>query len=274
MPVPFPPGKSGNPSGSLYGSRHFTARMLDVLAENEAAEVFRVIVDAAKAGDMAAAKIFADRVWPVRKGRPIRFDLPEDLAMVESLQAVVRAMAEAKISPEEAQAACVTILAQGRAATTQEVAAKPERPRVVLYLPANGREASATPVEAAPPNGSGNGSTTPESPVDAAPANGMTPVELMLPPPEDDSTDEDKGEIQDTRTPVYEHHGPTLESVTEPAQEPVETTDATTPVKGAAEIAPEQPAAEIEAVAEPPATSRVSRSISDRDRRRWAALAS
>jgi hypothetical protein len=189
--------------------------MLDQLAENEAAEVFRVIVDAAKAGDMAAAKIFADRVWPIRKGRPIRFDLPENLAMVESLQAVVRAMAEATISPEEAQAACVTILAQGRAVAAKETAVEPERPRVVLYLPANGREfgESLKNIEPCPPPPDGNKHAEPVA---------EPPPSIHLVPPVEDKDDDD--EEPDPGTPVYEHHGPTLEGVAESAQEPVDTT--------------------------------------------------
>ena len=70
-------------------------------------------------------------------------------------------------------------------------------------------------------------------------------------------------EIQGTGTPVYEHHGPTLDGIAEPAPEPVDAADATTAAL-AAEPAPEPPAAEIEAVAEPSAP--VSRSISEWDR--------
>ena len=31
----------------------------------------------AKGGDMAAARIILDRVWPARKSRPVALDLPE-----------------------------------------------------------------------------------------------------------------------------------------------------------------------------------------------------
>jgi len=63
--APFPTGVSGNPAGSSYGSRHRAARLLDTLAENEAATLFRLIMDA------ALAVATRNDVRPDAQSRPI-----------------------------------------------------------------------------------------------------------------------------------------------------------------------------------------------------------
>jgi hypothetical protein len=44
--------------------------------QDDAKEIIKVVVDAAKGGDMAAARLILERIAPVRKGRPVYLDLP------------------------------------------------------------------------------------------------------------------------------------------------------------------------------------------------------
>ena len=45
--------------------------LLDKLAEADGEEILRKILDDAKAGDANARKLILDRIWPIRKGRPV-----------------------------------------------------------------------------------------------------------------------------------------------------------------------------------------------------------
>lgn len=145
--IPYQPGQSGNPKGSPFGSRQRTARLLDTLAEDEAVELFRTCLTAAHGGDVMAMRIVLDRIWPVRKGRPLPLNFPVDLDPLASLHVITRGMAMGEISPEEAQAAAMTVLAQDRLKHPPE----PDKPsRIALYLPHNGREAGKVVLEEPP----------------------------------------------------------------------------------------------------------------------------
>jgi tellurite resistance protein len=71
------------------------------------ASQFKNVVEAAKNGDASAMRLSVERLIPVRKGRPVKFDLPAietpaDIA--NALGAVAVAMAEGEIIPDEANA--------------------------------------------------------------------------------------------------------------------------------------------------------------------------
>lgn len=120
-------------------SRQRTARLLDTLAEGEAENLFRLALTAAHAGDTLAPRIVLDRIWPIRKGRPIRLDFPADLDPLGSLGVILRGMAAGDISPEGAQAAAVTVLAQDRLRQAHARDPRDLDPKRVLILPDNGR---------------------------------------------------------------------------------------------------------------------------------------
>ena len=76
------------------------------------------VVAAAKGGDMAAAKIILDRLWPAPKGRARGADLPpvEDArGLVAAMAQLVAAMADAEITPDEARV-IAAVLSEQRAA--------------------------------------------------------------------------------------------------------------------------------------------------------------
>ena len=124
---PWPKGVSGNPKGPGTGSRNRASLLLDRMAEGEAEAVLASVLGAAKHGDMTAAKLLLDRIWPARKGRPVQFDLPEmrtpaDLAT--ALGVVGQSVAAGDISPEEGAAVAAILEAQRRAIETAQLEAR------------------------------------------------------------------------------------------------------------------------------------------------------
>src|SRR5437868_588363 len=68
-------GQSGNPAGMPKGTRHRATMLAEKLMEDDAEDIVRAVVSAAKAGDPTAMRLCVERLVPVRKGRPISFDL-------------------------------------------------------------------------------------------------------------------------------------------------------------------------------------------------------
>ena len=90
----------------------------------DADDVVRAVIDKAKAGDMTAAKIILDRIAPVRKGSPVRFDLPkvktaQDVAA--AVAALIRDMAAGELTPDEAATIAGVIEIRRRAIETVEI---------------------------------------------------------------------------------------------------------------------------------------------------------
>lgn len=111
-------GQSGNPAGRTKGSRHPALVALDTVGQDAAVGILQSVITAALAGDMRAAGILLDRIWPARKGRPVHLDLPAiktgaDLA--QALSAVVAAVAAGQLTPEEASGVSAVLEAQRRA---------------------------------------------------------------------------------------------------------------------------------------------------------------
>jgi hypothetical protein len=67
----FKSGVSGNPSGRPKGAYSKTTRIVQNLLAEEAEEVARVVLDAAKGGDLTAAKLVLDKLVPPAKDAPI-----------------------------------------------------------------------------------------------------------------------------------------------------------------------------------------------------------
>lgn len=98
---PFQPGNPGKPRGA----RNKATLAVEALLEGEAEAIGRRVVELALSGDSTALRLCLERIAPVRKGRPVRLDLPRiattaDLAEAQAV--VLAAMAGGEISPEEA----------------------------------------------------------------------------------------------------------------------------------------------------------------------------
>jgi hypothetical protein len=102
----FQPGNKAGP-GRPAGSRNKATLALEKMLEDEAGDVLKAMIDAAKMGDTAAGRLLLDRVYQPRKGRAIKLDLPKVETAADVMAAmgvVVDAMAQGEISPDEATA--------------------------------------------------------------------------------------------------------------------------------------------------------------------------
>lgn len=111
-------GQSGNPAGKAKGARHQALIALDLVGQEAAVDIMRSVVAEALAGDMRAADILLARLWPVRRGCPVRLDLPtiktaSDLA--QALAIVVQAVGAGHLTPEEAASVSAVLEMQRRA---------------------------------------------------------------------------------------------------------------------------------------------------------------
>ena len=121
---PFGAGSSGNPAGRPAGSRNKTTTAVEALLEGEAEAITRQCIEMAKAGDNVAMRLVMERIAPVRRGRPVRFTLPalegpDDL--VKALGGLLRATADAEISPDEAATIAGVLETKRRAHETVEL---------------------------------------------------------------------------------------------------------------------------------------------------------
>jgi hypothetical protein len=123
---PFEKGHPGGP-GRSAGSRNRASLVLDAMADEAASEILNKVVEAAKGGDLRAAELLLNRIWPARKGRPVVVDLPgiktaADVAA--ALGSVAQAMAAGEITPDEAQAFSAVLESKRRAIETVELEAR------------------------------------------------------------------------------------------------------------------------------------------------------
>lgn len=119
----FKPGNPGGP-GRPSGSRNKATVILDRIAEGEGGEVLQAVLSSAKGGDMVAARIILDRVWPARKSRPVCLSLPEIKTaadVVSALGAVADAVGVGDISPDEGAAVASILETKRRAIETTEL---------------------------------------------------------------------------------------------------------------------------------------------------------
>jgi hypothetical protein len=124
----FAPGTKPGP-GRPKGRRNKTA-LLDAAARveemtaRELDQIVEGVINAAKAGDTQAAKLLLDRVAPARKGQAVEFHLPEirnasDLD--QAYAAVLQAVSNGDLSPEEAQSVVDLLEARRKAMETLEL---------------------------------------------------------------------------------------------------------------------------------------------------------
>jgi hypothetical protein len=111
--------------GRPKGERARLAAALDSLASTEAEAVLAAVVAAAKGGDMTAARIVLERLWPVPKGRALELDLPpveNATGLVSAMAALVAAMAGAEVTPDEAKVIAGVLSDQRLAIETSDLA--------------------------------------------------------------------------------------------------------------------------------------------------------
>src|SRR3982074_2669580 len=101
----FQKGQSGNPAGPAKGTRHKITMLAEKLMQDDVENVVAAVVDAARDGDMTAARIVLDRIVPARRDNPVSFDLPKierPADAVTASAAILSAVAEGRLTPGEA----------------------------------------------------------------------------------------------------------------------------------------------------------------------------
>jgi len=124
---PWPKGVSGNPAGKPKGARHKTTLLAEKLMSDDAEAIVKTVIEAAKGGDLTAARLVLDRIYPPRKDSPVSFTLPKIESTADASQALsglLTAVAAGEITPGEA--AEIARLLEGfvRAKETTELEAR------------------------------------------------------------------------------------------------------------------------------------------------------
>jgi uncharacterized protein DUF5681 len=124
---PFQKGQSGNPAGKPKGARHRTTVAIEALLEGQATAIGQKCVEMALAGDTTALRLAMERIAPTRRGRPVRFSLPAlDTAgdLPKALSAVLAAVAEGSLTPDEAVSLAQIVEVRRRAIELVEIEAR------------------------------------------------------------------------------------------------------------------------------------------------------
>ncbi len=101
----FKKGHSGNPAGKRKGVRHATTLLAEKLMQDDAKNIVNAVLEAARAGDMTAAKIVLDRIAPARRDSPVSLALPKIKCPADAVAAsaaVLAAVASGGLTPGEA----------------------------------------------------------------------------------------------------------------------------------------------------------------------------
>ena len=95
------PGQSGNPQGRPKGSLNRKSLLAEEF-EKEGSAIARVVIAAAKSGDIHAANIVLQRLAPPLKARSekVTFTLDSSQSLTEQARQVLQAIASGEIDPE------------------------------------------------------------------------------------------------------------------------------------------------------------------------------
>jgi hypothetical protein len=123
------PGQSGNPKGRPKGVRNRATMIALASMEGELDAIVKRVIEAAKAGDMVAARLVVDKLIPAVKDRPVRINLPQitDVATCNQAQAQITAsVASGDLLLSEGEALAGLVEHQRRALETHDLAKRVE----------------------------------------------------------------------------------------------------------------------------------------------------
>jgi hypothetical protein len=98
------PFEKGNP-GKPKGARHRITVTAEQLLAGEAEALTRRAIEMALDGKVEAMRLCLERVMPVRRGRPVKFKMPDvgtASDVVSAIGAVLRAVSEGELTCDEA----------------------------------------------------------------------------------------------------------------------------------------------------------------------------
>jgi hypothetical protein len=125
-PWQFQLGNPGGP-GRPQGSRNAATLALDRIADEAGKAILEKMVEAAMSGEMRAAELVLQRIWPARKSRPIALTLPAIQSasdVVAAVGAVADAVGAGDITPDEGQAVASILEAKRKAIETVDLEAR------------------------------------------------------------------------------------------------------------------------------------------------------
>ena len=91
---------------ALKGARHRTTLLAEKLMQDDAEGVVKRVIEAAKGGDMTAARIVLDRIAPARRDSPVTIALPKIESAADAakaMAAILAAVASGAVTPSEAE---------------------------------------------------------------------------------------------------------------------------------------------------------------------------
>jgi hypothetical protein len=113
----------GNP-GRAPGRRNRASVVAEALADGEATEIVKAVIKKAKRGDMVAARIIIDRLWPSPKGRTVEFTLPEVTdanGIVRAHGSLLQGITAGLLTPDEAETVSRLLAVHLRAIEANEI---------------------------------------------------------------------------------------------------------------------------------------------------------
>jgi len=114
----------GNPGGPGRPRTIDRAAALDLRAAEAAPDLIDVVLEQAKGGNLKAIEMLLDRIWPVRRGRPVEIEAPPIRAITDLLPvgaALSDAVLSGDVTPEEGTAAARVVEAHRRMIRTIEL---------------------------------------------------------------------------------------------------------------------------------------------------------
>jgi hypothetical protein len=114
MPMRKPRGRpfqSGNP-GRPPGSKNKTTQVLEQLAEGQAEQLLRKVIEQALAGDVTCQRMMLDRLYVPPKARPINVPIPPINGREDALSAIAAifsALGQGQLTPDETTALSLVV---------------------------------------------------------------------------------------------------------------------------------------------------------------------